>query len=127
MAKTKKTKADGVNKSQAVREELAKSEDSSPSVIAAALAKRNISVSPAFVSNIKTAMKKKAGAGGTPAKRGRRPGSVNKPKKTADVSLTPNHDLILKAVDLVSAVGAVEAKRLIDVADKLVQHVAKMK
>ena len=51
MAKSEKKK---INKSQAVREELARSDTGSPSEIVSTLASKGVKVSAAFVSNIKS-------------------------------------------------------------------------
>lgn len=94
MAKTKKIRRGrhgGVNKAQAIRDELkVMGNDASPKEVIARLKKKKIAVSPAQVSNVKASLRK----GSNGSSRGRKKAS------TATVSIA----------------GLFEAKRLIDVA-----------
>ncbi|MCA9217251.1 MAG: hypothetical protein KDB27_29480 [Planctomycetales bacterium] len=122
MAKSK----DQVNKSQAVREALEKSETGSPSEIVATLAEQGITVSPAFVSNIKSQEKKRRIAARTP--------NLDIATLLNGVAATPTSPvsskelesasrLIMQAVDLVVNAGPNQARELLAVAEQIVQTI----
>ncbi|MEZ6118125.1 MAG: hypothetical protein R3C28_16355 [Pirellulaceae bacterium] len=113
MAKRKVAKR-GINKSQAVRNELKKG-ITSPKEVVANLAKREITVSAAFVSNVKSGMKKQRIAKVSPTASRANSGRIS--------PNTGESKPLLAAVDLVVLVGAKEAHALIDTAEQLVEHV----
>ncbi|MCA9196484.1 MAG: hypothetical protein KDA87_03060 [Planctomycetales bacterium] len=113
MAKRKVAKR-GINKSQAVRNELKKG-ITSPKEVVANLAKRDISVSAAFVSNVKSGMKKQR-----TTKEAR---TAFKDTAGRSSQYTGESKPLLAAVDLVVLVGVKEAHALIDTAEQLVEHV----
>lgn len=122
MAKTKKQ----LNKSQAVRDALSKSDTGSPSEIVETLAAEGIKVSAAFVSNIKSQEKKRRTASANP--------NVDLASILSGVSsssapvgskeLESASRLIMQAVDLVVNAGPNQARELIVVAEKLVQTIS---
>ena len=116
-----------INKSQAVREALAKSKTGSPREIVATLAKNGIEVSAAFVSNIKSQEKKRRLAQGTPdldiATLLNGVSDASTPVGSKELEAASR--LIMKAVDLVVHAGPNQARELIAVAEKLVQAISK--
>ncbi len=108
MATKKAGKKRKVNKAEEIRTLFReRGLDTAPKDIIAALAKRRIEVSPAQVSNVKTAMKEGKGQSG----RGRR----GRPAANG-----MNFDALLDAKRLVDATGSADAaKRAIDVLTQL--------
>ena len=98
------------SKTAAIREAL--KTESSPKVIAEKLQAEGYEINAAYVSTIKTALKKKGGA--APRKPGRPAGAV---KKTVPSS---GGDPLLSMIDIVQQVGAEEASNLIETAKKVV-------
>jgi hypothetical protein len=98
-----KKKASGVNKSKAIKDYLAEKPRTAPKDVAAALKEQGVDVTPAYVSTIKTSMKKR--------KRGRRKKAAAKAAASGDqVSLAA----LLEAKKLVAKVGGVaQAKQAI--------------
>lgn len=68
MAK-KKTEDEGVNKSAEIRTYLGVNPTAKPKQVVAALAEKGISVTPAFVSTLKSNDSRKAGSGNKPGRR----------------------------------------------------------
>ena len=98
MAKTKPA-AKTVNKSQVIRDYLKKKPNSSPREISEELAKQGIEASAAFVSTVKTGMKKKRGT-----KR------IGRPKRAAKKAARGGRT----ARDTVSVSTLVQAKKMAD-------------
>jgi hypothetical protein len=101
-----------VNVSEAVRNYMKEHGDEGPMAVAEAVSKQvGKKISPTYVSNIKSMMKKK----GSGKKRGRKPGM--KRQLASGVAANGSVDLItLEAVkEIVRRVGAENAKRLIDI------------
>ena len=109
-----------LNKTAAIREELTASPNGSPSAIAKKLAAKGIEVTPAYVSTIKNAEKKRTG------KRRSKPGRP--PSRTASPLAGSNNgassvELLKTAFDLVLQAGPDEARNLIALAERLVHRV----
>jgi hypothetical protein len=101
-----------VNVSEAVRNYIKEHGDEGPMAVAEAVSIQvGKKISPTYVSNIKSMMKKKGGG----KKRGRKPGM--RKQLTRGVAANGSVDLItLEAVkEIVRRVGAKNAKRLIDI------------
>ena len=114
-----------VNKSQAVREELANSTSGSPSEIVAKLAERGITVSAAFVSNIKSQEKKRqANLNGGYDFASQVLARTTNATAVSESDLYQASSLIMKAVDLVVEAGPHRARALVNMAEKLVSKVA---
>ncbi|MFC1757603.1 hypothetical protein ACFL2H_02405 [Planctomycetota bacterium] len=114
-----KKKAQGINKSQAVRDYLKGNPNDGPKAISIALKERGISVEPNFVSNIKLKVKKANGE--MPKKRGR-PKAVS----SAPVASNGKHyaDLVA-AAEFIHACGGIQpAKEALAVAAKVLEAVA---
>lgn len=109
-----------VNKSAAIRDYFGDHPDAAPSEVAAALKKRRISVTPAYVSDIKSSMKSKSAA----TKRKRR--AAGRPSKDTSPVEDVIHagQLMYQAVDLVMKAGAKEAKTMVDMASKMVDRIS---
>jgi hypothetical protein len=106
-------KRKGVNVSAAIRDYLKEHGDEGPKAAAAAISKQlGKTISPTYVSNVKSLMKGKGGGG---KKRGPKPG--RKKQMASGVAANGSVDLLtLEAVkEIVRRVGAENAKRLIDI------------
>lgn len=108
MAKKRRGRKAGVNKSQIIRDYMGQHPKEGPSAVAAALNKREgWKITPAYVSTIKSNAKKK-----TPGKRGRKPG------RRAAGSISEAS--LLQAKKLAEQLGGVtEAKAALDLLAKL--------
>ena len=106
-------KRKGVNVSEAIRTYLKEHGDEGPSAAAAAISKQlGKTISPTYVSNVKSLMSKGKSSG---KKRGPKPG--RKKQVASGVAANGSVDLLtLEAVkEIVRRVGAENAKRLIDI------------
>lgn len=100
-----------VNKTQAIKDALNSSSSGSPSEIAAALTKSGIKVSAAYVSTVKSDMKKK-GSGGKKSKR-----AASNGKSSGDLVSLGN---LMEARKFADRIGSVdEASQLINALAKL--------
>ncbi|MEO1615239.1 MAG: hypothetical protein AAFV88_05280 [Planctomycetota bacterium] len=118
----KKKSSDGVSKSQAIRDYMKANPKAKPKDVAEALTAKGYDVKPNYVSMIKFQSKKKP-AGGT-KRRGRPAGSTTtrKPaaaKKTAASSDTVSVDSLVKAKELIEAVGIDEARAALAALERL--------
>lgn len=112
-----------VTKTDAIREELKRSKNGSPSEIAKKLAARGIKVTPEYVSTIKASDKRKALAGGPRRKPGRPAGSTRTLRyDVASDDVRQTSELLEKAFDLVLQVGADEARQLIATAERMIRR-----
>lgn len=91
------------SKSAAIRQAIVDNPDKGPTELARLLRTQGIDVSNAYVSVVKTAMKKK---GSAPAKRGRRPGNADSGSGAVGGSVEA-------AVDFVSKVGSFSEARAV--------------
>ena len=124
-----KTSAKKPPKSAAIREELKKSRNGSPTEVAEKLNKKGVQVTAAYVSTIKASDKRKAKSGKRGRKAGRPMGSKVQRQVTATSStpvedLKRASDLMLKAIDLVLKAGAKEARQLIGMAEQMVDRIS---
>ena len=105
-----------VNVSEAVRSYMKEHTDEGPMAVAEAVSKQvGKKISPTYVSNIKSMMKKGSNGGGGGKKRGPKPGM--KKQLVGNLPANGSVDLMtLEAVkEIVRRVGAENAKRLIDI------------
>jgi hypothetical protein len=111
MAKKTARRRKGVNKSQVIRDYLAKHKNAMPKQIIADLAGEGVKVSHALVSNVKYGEKKKAGG----RKKGRK---VSRKAKLGTNSLTANE--LLKAKQLADQLGGADRlKTALETLEKL--------
>lgn len=114
-------KRSGPSKSQAIRDYYDANPKAKPKEVAEELGKQGVSVTPQFVSTIRsTSKKKKKGTG----RRGRPPGTGRKtastPRKSSASSNEVSVDSLVKAKKMVDQVGSVdEAKAALDALSKL--------
>jgi len=117
MAKRKASGRSGVNKSQAIKDYLASHPDAAPKAAAEDLKQQGVSVTPGYVSTIKSQQKTKS-----KTKTGRR-------RKAASKDTSPVEDvkhageLMFQAVDLVMKAGFKEAKSMVEMAGKMVDRI----
>ena len=115
-APVKKRRKRRVNKSPIIRQYIVDHPEMGPTAISQELAKRKITASPAYVSDIKAKMKTGAAAS--------KPGRKKKPVDTSPKEDMANAgQLMMDAIDLVMKAGYKEAKSMIDMASKLVERV----
>jgi len=108
-------KKSGVNKSQAIRDYVAANPTAKPNEVANALSKEGVSVTPQFVSTVKSMSKRKKGAKKRPGRPGRKPG----PRKASDKGVSV--ESLQQAKKMADSMGGVdEAKKALDVLSKLV-------
>ncbi len=114
-----------MSKTEAIRAELKKAKNGSPSEVAKKLNARGIKVSAQYVSSIKAADKRRALAGGIKRKPGRPAGSG----KTANVlpELKEANALLLQAVELVLKAGPQQARELVTMAEQMLVRVKEQK
>jgi arginine repressor len=112
-----------ISKTAAIREELKKSDNGSPTEIAKALNKQGVQVTAAYVSTIKASDKRKVGA----PKRKPGPPVRNASASTPVEDLKEASELLLKAVDLVLKAGGKEARQLVGMATQLIDRVGDRK
>lgn len=106
-----KSKTKTVSKTSAIRQALAK-HNGSPKLVAAALAKKGIQVTPQYVSVVKATDKRKA------EDRGKGPAKASKNGN----QLEATKELFTTAIDLVLKAGsAKEAHRLVDSVAEIIQ------
>lgn len=128
MAK-KKAATPKITKTAAIREELRRSKDGSPSAIAKRLIARGIKVSPEYVSTIKASDKRKAQSG-SPRRKPGRPASPARELKRASAgssNLREASELLEKAFELVLLVGEKEAIHLVSTAARMADRLAPRK
>jgi hypothetical protein len=115
----KRRSKNGVNVSAAIRDYLQSNPDVGPTEAAKAISEQiGKTISPTYVSNIKSISKGK-GSAGRPKRRGRRRGrkpGVAVSRMTTSVGANGNVDLVVleSMKQIVSRVGASTARRLID-------------
>jgi hypothetical protein len=98
-----KKKASGVNKSKAIKEALAANPDASSREIADGLASRGIPVTPTYVANVKSTLKKRRGR-----PKGKKGSRTSGAKSVSDsVSLSA----LVQANKLATELGGVEKAR----------------
>lgn len=103
-------KSKGPSKSQEIRDYYAANPDAKPRQVVEALAEKGISVSPAFVSTIKSTSAKKSPRGRAStrsvkgAPRGRRPKAVSVKAASAELSI----ESLIKAKSLATSLGGVD-------------------
>ena len=117
-------------KTDAIREALRAVKDGSPSEVAKVLNSKGIKVSAQYVSTIKAADKRRASSGAPRRKPGRPAGSG---KTTANRIAAVSHrngddlqhasDMMLHAVELVLKAGPSEARRLVSMAERMVDRI----
>ena len=107
-------KASGINKSQVIREYLAKNPDASPKQVVEALGADGIEVSEGLASNVKYTSRNKVG---TARRRGRPPGRLTRTTRNG-ASVTAED--LLNAKKLVDNMGGIDvARRAIDTLEQL--------
>jgi hypothetical protein len=112
MAKARRGRSqEGVNKSQAIRDQLQANPNASPKDIAAALQAQGVNVSSQLVSNVKTAIGKKKGKRGRGAGRpaGARRGATRRAGRLGVDSISVQD--LMEAKRVVEQVGSVAAVR----------------
>lgn len=124
--KTKKRrKKRSTNKSQVVRDYIAKHPNAGPTEVANALAKKGTKVAPSLVSRIKSGASPKRKKRVKKKKKARKVGRVRRiTEPTVVEDMKQAGDLMLKAVELVVAAGAKEAKHLVSLAEDMVKKVS---
>ena len=129
MAKKKaansKTTNSNQTKTDAIREALKTVKDGSPSEVAKRLNAQGVKVSAQYVSTIKAADKRRASSGMPRRKPGRPAGTGKNQIAQARVhqDLHEASELMLHAVELVLKAGSEEARKLIDMAENMVDRV----
>ena len=114
-----KKKSSGPNKSQAIRDYYAANPGAKPKEVAEALSKEGVSVTPAFVSTVRSTSKtkKKTGKRGRPAgrktarKTGRRVGRPAATRRGAAASADVSLDSLVRVKAIVDEMGGVEDAR----------------
>lgn len=114
-----KKKSGGPNRSEAIRSYYAANPNAKPKEVAEALSKQGISVTPAFVSTVRSTSKgkKKTGKRGRPAgrktarKTGRPVGRPSTARRSAASSDQVSVDSLMRAKELVNEMGGVEDAR----------------
>ena len=115
---TRKRSGRKVNKSEAIRDYIAKHPSAGPTEVSTALKKKGIAVTPAYVSGVKNSQKSNA------SKKRRAP-SRKKRKDTSPVEdVVQAGQLLYQAVDLVMRAGAKEAKAMVEMAGKMVERMS---
>ena len=125
MAKKKTTKKKAPSKSQAVRDQLAKTPNAPASDVAAAASKASgLSITPSTVYNVKSSK------GGTKKKTSRKkPTAKRTSGKQSAKDTSPVEDvmhageLMYQAVDLVMKAGYKEAMSMVEIANKMVDRI----
>lgn len=126
-AKAKKSQT----KTDAIRQALRSVKDGSPSEVAKVLNAKGIKVSAQYVSTIKAADKRRASSGAPRRKPGRPAGSGKSAAATSIATATHRNgddlqqasDLMLHAVELVLKAGPSEARRLVTMAERMVDRI----
>lgn len=118
-----KTEEKTVNKSELIRQHLKsmKPSDRSPTAVAEAMTKKGVKVTPSFVSVVKLKMKTKGKK--KPAKAKARKKAAAKALKSRSINSFFKGDFgnLILAKDFLNAAGGVDqAKRVLDVVNKLV-------
>lgn len=121
MAK-KKAATPKISKTDAIREALKTTPGGSPSMVAKQLVAKGIKVTPAYVSTIKAADKRRE-LSGRPRRKPGRPAGSGATNGSYSTAGSVKEDLMLKAIDLVVASGAREAHQMINLAEQLVSRV----
>jgi len=120
--------AKSMSKTEAIRAELKKAKNGSPSEVAKKLNARGIKVSAQYVSSIKAADKRRALAGGAQRKPGRPAGSGKAVALAVpQTELKEANALLLQAVDLVLKAGPEQARELLAMAEQMLVRVKEQK
>ena len=111
-------KKSGVNKSKAIRDYYAANPNAKPMEVSAALKKKGVDVTPAFVSTIRSTSKKKKTVG----KPGRPAGTKNaRPGRPSGRGGEVSFASLLKVKSIVDEMGGVdEARAALDALEKLI-------
>lgn len=124
MAKKKTAKKKAPSKTQAIRDQLAKTPDAPANDIAAAASKASgLDISPGLVYNVKSSN------GATKKKRRKKSASKGTRRKQTSKETTPiegvKHagELMFQAVDLVMKAGYKEAQTMVEMAGKMVDRI----
>lgn len=122
----KRTAGKKISKTEAIRNALKDTKDGSPTLVAKKLNAQGIKVTPQYVSTIKASDKRRA-LSGEPSRRPGRPVGSGVKNRTASNGaqfddLKQASELMLKAVELVLKAGGKEARRMITMAEGMVER-----
>ena len=117
---TTTTEEPKVNKTAAIKEALAANKDKSPGEISELLKEQGIDVTPAYISTVKS--KIKTGGGGAKKKTAKKKGK-KAPQASLNGDVLEAGELLASAVTLVKETGVDNARKLVNLASKIVDEV----